>query len=501
MTTRSAPPQPLTGRHDHSGTLTAVLHHHFGGGRRWSVYPDDGASIASWFPGGYEIGGRGYLIDPAFTAADADEASFAVNDVGPGKWRITEASWHRFPWNPRVVYVFDESARLWKRREVAFTATPKPSWGDLRVWAAELGMELWVNRQPQRIGEMIKESRDVLLARGIDHPRGAGVLHTGAGLQHMPALTYRANRSAGAGVRHPRAVMRDKDGGTADLWTQGDAHRVLEDLSDATNTLESARNLIQIRHVALEATIKDPNGGLPAGSDAAAIRKARLDAYNQLFEESQPEKLDALMLAEAKKLGEAADLPDDLDLAKEVLIERVENAATGHQKALKSALTQDAIDNWAACVDQDDALTEIAKECALGSIEIRRADTVEKARAAFGAAKAKIEAVAPLNTPVWKVNNAAASGTVEIAGKSLVAVAAHPAGSGVPGSTVITIWSVRDANGGSPLLRPTIGPPQDDQHAHQFAVIVPDAAKFPVTFDLTAISLCGPSRLRVKLTG
>ena len=240
------------------------------------------------------------------------------------RWRVTQAAWAAFQWNPRVVYVFQEESGQYKRKEIDFVIQPKPSWDELLNWADDLAMQFWKRRQPQRIGEFIKASRDTLLEAGIPHPRGATNLDIGAGLQHMPAMTYLANRSSGAGVAHPRSVMRNVDGELVEIWTETDAHKVLESLADRTNTLESARNTIHIRHVALEAIVKDPRGGLPHGSTEDAVRTARLAAYNQLFEESVPENLDRLMLTEAAKVEAHDDLPNNLPLAKEVLIERLE---------------------------------------------------------------------------------------------------------------------------------------------------------------------------------
>ena len=241
-------------------------------------------------------------------------------------------------------------------------------------------------------------------------------------------------------------------------------------------------------------------------------------------------------------------LAPDLPTLKIQLAEWLESSATGHQKAIKGAFTQQAIDNWATCIDQDNALAEIAKQCTLGVIEIRKADNQswvkagavwkkgnslakhthegegdpkptlgkatdtyvdtasgrKEALAAFEAAKAKIKAVNVLRVPVWKIGSTVhkqAWPKVAVTGRKLEVRAKQPTGKPtIPGGVAITGWGTKYADGskGSANVRTIKDLQQPETHCAE--VTIPDSETKPVIVEIVATNLCGPSTLTITMT-
>ena len=97
-------------------------------------------------------------------------------------------------------------------------------------------------------------------------------------------------------------------------------------------------------------------------------------------------------------------LPDDLPTLKAVYVERLEAAALGRDKALRGHVTNQGVMLHPSCTDQAEAMEAVSVAYFHGTAAIRKADTADKAGKAFSKAKAAIEAVEVLNTPVIKVN-------------------------------------------------------------------------------------------------
>ena len=228
-------------------------------------------------------------------------------------------------------------------------------------------------------------------------------------------------------------------------------------------------------------------------------------------------------------------MPVDLPTVKELLTERLESAAMKRVKEISGAKTQQGVDLPAACVDIADALEAVSRECALGIQEIADAEaalwqktgtawgvttdtpqTVEHegpdapaaalgtdgeyyretglgdAQAAFDAAKAKIEAVTPLNVPVWVSDE----GT--IAGHVVTVKASHPTGTTITGRVTLTLWGATDGNGDPLFLSPRIWRPQNGA-AIAWQAKLPSGVVYPVSASFGARNLCGPSVFKLEI--
>ena len=86
-------------------------------------------------------------------------------------------------------------------------------------------------------------------------------------------------------------------------------------------------------------------------------------------------------------------IPEDLDRAKGVLIERLEAHAMGRIKFLRGAVSQQRIDMQAACNDMETDEKSIALEEMVAQLEIMAAETVEEAKKEFDLGVLKINAV------------------------------------------------------------------------------------------------------------
>ena len=425
-------------------------------------------------------------------------------------------------------------------------ASPKPSWDKV----TDIFVRWWLAGAAQRapISSSLRSARDAVIEAG---EMDADPLHVGEGLVHMPALIQIGANTLAGEIPRRVAMRRARDHEPVEFWTHRDLVAFIGGVAERTNEAESARNLIRKRAEALKAIVADENGGLDPAASIAEKLAARTAAHTSLEALIEPETLPATLASEVAKLRDT--LPADLPTLKLVLAERIEAAATGHQKRLKGALSQQAIDNWAACVDQDRALQEVSKECTLAVIEIERVqeedvawkkvsgawlkktanlpDAYEHegdtgpavalgadgewyrekrghaaATAAYTAGVKAIEAVTAANAPVWKVNDSSvppgAYCCVSITDptiRKLTVTAAHPTAA-VEGNAVITDFTALDDDGKFvPGTKAAYSVPQDDSKAHMIWFEAPGTG--PVTFKMRARNLCGPTELEVKLTG
>ena len=446
--------------------------------------------------------------------------------------RITKADWDGYQWNPPDR---KEAGRIYETADP--DASPKPSWDDFIAWVEE--NDIWKLKHP---ADRDASEASYVLAELTDETAldvGDQELHVGGGLSHMVGLIQMAGDADTAGVSLPAVVLRDSANKPKKVHRQSEVREILRLLSGRENAFESAHNSLRERYDALAARRDDFSL-----SDAERLKAGR-EARDMMA------NYKALLVAEVATFDPDA-LPDDLPTLKAVLVERLEAATTGRQKSLKGALTQQAIDNWAACVDLDEALQEVAKQCVLGGIAIERCeDTIWKraagawavateaadltaepdhegdeapdatigadgdtylqtgtgiaaAKAAFDAAVAEIEVVTPMNVPEWSVDGAEAEGPTPAAAvdKRTATVIARNPNDEIEGSAVIGLYTASYADGSGPVFG--IGfrrlEVQGEPDAHAVFVQLPGSVTKAVRMTIFAKNLCGPSSLELTLT-
>ena len=359
-----------------------VLNHHFSG----HPQPDDGDS-KEWFPVEYRRphDDENYLVPPWITdaslhadnAADLKKvATIFGGHSNENEWTVTEETWGRISWNPRIVYEVgtktvdlgngrSREVRVYNRKEVEFTRSPSPSWRDLQTWERDYQIDLLSSTgNLEYISGIVKDARDTILRMPVTHPvDGEKEIDAGGGIAHMPALAYIAHRSSHAGVLHPRVVLRGSDGGTTDLWHEAETHDFLESMASYTNHIESGRNVVEERIGELLSV---------AASDTATVdeRRRALDDAHAL---TVPSTLDTAILDEARSMVDPDGLPKGLERVKSVLVGRLEAVAMRRVKFIRGAVSQQRIDMKPACQDMGSAENRVANEEMKGQIEIERA--------------------------------------------------------------------------------------------------------------------------------
>lgn len=286
------------------------------------------------------------------------------------------------------------------------------------------------------------------------------------------------------------------------FYTLAELDDFFENLSRAENVVAIARSLVVKKfHGAIKSAERwladdDEYGNTVGNGILEFMLKEITDAGSS--PEAQYAALVDAQMDEARLI--AASLPTDFPTLQAVLCERMEAAATGRQKHLKGAITQQAIDNWAQCAGIDTALQEVSKQCAIACIAIQRATDAAAAQAAFDAGVKAIEAVTAVHTPVWEIDGtgyeANPASPVAISKGSVNVTAKHPDGQMIDGDVVVAFVStkpIRVLRGGLGTLTPV--------SADGGVVAIKDPKPGEtVTVTATARSLCGPSSVEVALT-
>ena len=352
---------------------------------------------------------------------------------------------------------------------------------------------------------------------------GIGNIHADVSMEHMESLIHIASESASAGALPGRSILRDADqkGSVHELWSTGSRLTLLNELAVKADVIESAYNTLRAEYDVLAEKWEDPTGGLPSTATEDEILSAREEAYEKVAAFMRPENLHPRHQKLLSTLAESSeDTPSDLPTLRTVLTERLEAAATGHQKTIKGALSQQAIDNWAACVDMDEALADISRECVLASIEIERAASVGDAKAAYDTGVAAIRSVTAANSPHWTVAwgdeshdvndpfptpGHTAAAWENVPGSAVTVRARHPeqlVGDPIPGNCSISpLSNVVDASTGARVpFTQILRTPSTPAGSHEVTIRVPSTVTDPVTVTVKSRNICGPSTITFTLT-
>ena len=483
------------------------------------------------------------------------------------RWKLTEDGWNNAHWPPVIfgggdlTYHHDGSFKGTIKINEVETDLPKPTWRQVLTVSMERRIRYFRGTQRPLVEYIADASNNALISE-IKAYEPEVSLDPDEGIDHLPAVVHQISRSASAGETNRVSVLRDQDQNPKFLWTETDKTTILDPVAEKSVLVGSAVNLVKGRIRKLEKIAYSLDGGLPAGASEHEKVSARYAALAKATALAQSDKLDSDIVLEMDRI-QGMRLPGDLEKAKLVLAERLEAVATGRQKRLKSALSQQAIDNWAACVDQDTAMQEIARHCALGSRAIAKADNtvweknagawtkssfadfilslppgdrvpgadvqhegegdpdvslgddgefyrdtasgITEAKATFNLFKKEIESVTAANTPWWVVNGVDVDESFparqSVSGRTLRVRAVQPTGANVAGDVDIRpIPLVVDAATGNPALNiRTLRRPADPLE-HEIVIVLPLAVTKPVKVKIEASNLCGPSEIEILMT-
>ena len=380
---------------------------------------------------------------------------------------IDQAKWEAYnTWNPPPGYTEPDP-----------NASPKPTWDEMV--AAEAAWEKWRDLQ----GDLIwAEDRRNLTITGRAElteenqiTMGGAERYVGEGIDHLTGLLQMVEQSNSAGAQLPHVVMRDGQNRPVSLHLQSEVREVLEAVAARENRIESAHNSLMAEFWRLHDIRQDES--LPVGQRYAA----GLDALELL--ENYGESIKPYLAA-----YDPDALPTDLPTLKALLIERIEAAAMARVKEIKGASTQQGVDLPAACLDIANAVEEVSRKSALGIQNIDDAADNAAAQGACNTAVSAVEAVTPLNVPEWVITLPSGTST------TVTATASHPTGQDIPGRVQITKWQVFDADGDPLSWTPII---RRVNNAAELTADIPAGTTYPVTINLSARNLCGPSVKKV----
>ena len=471
-------------------------------------------------------------------------------------WFFGKDEWDAMPWGDDaglwqwttkgIVWLF------WARGGI--TGLPaKPTWEQVFPLLRIARIDHEVERGQGTTRLALNAAKSGVANIPVKHPQSETPLDVGRGIEHMPALMHHIDQAAFAGRTWPPATMRDKDGNTIDLWTIDSAHDLLGPLAAARNSAESAYNVLKKSVAELQKIVADENGGLPPSATADEKLDAR-DAARKSVADIR-ENADKYLADElARHQKRVANGPADLPTLKKNLCERLEARTMAKTKALMKAATQQGIDRGFSCADEERAVKEAARECVLGSLEIKAAqdevytrksgkwglvtnpanlpDTehhsgigkpgtstgadnehyrrtgsgIAAAKAAFAAAVKKIDAITALNVPVWKIGSAQfprPGGSHAITGREVVVDAIQPAVSPpVAGRVTIAAFVKALYADGKEVggIRVVHGSVPGDATAARARVRLPAGETKPVTIAASAQNLCGPTSISITVT-
>jgi len=355
----------------------------------------------------------------------------------------------------------------------AVTITAKPTWDE--IVDAHRKLKLLDTSEADNALAVTPDYRSVLTDASAVTV-GPDSIHVGEGLDHMTGLADMARASALAGAHLPHIVMRDGDQNAHSVHLVGR----LEDILDATrrreNVVESAHNVVMERYHA-QARIRDDETADLDDREAAAAKALEIAKNYKAHLEAEIAAYDP------------DALPSDLGELKAVYIERLEAAANRRVKWFKGVLTQQGVDLDPSCDDEADAIRKVVIAVRHGTGEVNDAGDKAKAKAAFDAAVARIEAVTPLNVPVV---------THAIAGRVVTVTAAHPTGETIPGKVRIEGWSVKGAAVDKVQAKTTLA--TSDTSAAKLALTFAADVTGSVTITVAARNLCGPVSYKATVT-
>ena len=312
------------------------------------------------------------------------------------------------------------------------------------------------------------------------------------GIDRMTGLIQMVENANESGKPIPHIIMRDKNNHLIDIHTQEKIRPLLDALSESKNRVESAHNKVMPKYQAIADRRDDTSQSLDSRILNARLAITFLSNYqSELMKEME--------------LYDADTLPTDLGELKSTYIERLEATALARQKHLRGILTEQGNKLHSSCHDEAQATQHVAATERAAAIRVGGADDADEAKSAYDAGITAINAITPLNTPVWTIDGTDydANHPTEIAleGNSMRVIAKNPDAAGIPEDmdAIMISISSKQSIAFSQTRRTSPDPALARATIIVYALTAPTAGE-TYRFDLTARNLCGPSQVTVALT-
>ena len=367
-----------------------------------------------------------WLVENEGLALPYDQIPFEKHGTRSYLGTITAEMWAVTVWNPPLRYIE-------RHGEVPPDpgASPKPDWETMV--AAERRYYLFhhqVDHIDYPLTEQLPAVREQLSNQAhvtATIPRDGGVdVNIHGGVDRMTGLISMVEDANEANEQLPHIILRDDNDQPIHIHTHTQLRPVLAAMRWRKNIVESAHNVVMEQLASFTTARDDLTKTLDEREEAAAAATALLENY-QTHLQAEIDKFDP------------ESLPDDLDKLRMTLTERLESAALGRSKTLRSMYTQSGTILHPSCRDQAEALEQVTSAQHAGVIEIMRANNAKKIKAAFEAAIKAIRAVEVLNTPIWLEGGNPLVDDSRLEQEIFYIIADHPRnGSTIPGNVAVT---------------------------------------------------------------
>ena len=449
---------------------------------------------------GYMINNKGLI----FPTSPPVESIISVFD-----FEIDQAAWEsdkdgKWSWNPFSL------GGNYPPHDFDPNASPKPTWVELVEVQEEFDAieELEASSFRFNDDDQAQFAKHGAKARVAFCECAIDDIHIGSGITNMTGLIHHVDSANLAGENLPPVHMRSKKGKLKTYLTQKEMRKVLADVAERENIVESAHNALLVKFEETKAIY----------DDATTPAKERLETRDLLrkmvrvstdpateIDTDNPRFYQDFLQIEIDAYNPDI-LPTKVKDLKNVFIERLEGVATAKLAKIKNAATQHGVDLPVSCVDQQGGVTEVSANKQKGHIDILRAKTKKEVAKAFETWCERINNVQILNSPEWWIDNLPARATTKenpivlkdipkTGPVSITIRANHPTGVDIDSNIVITVDSEEWSMGKS---APFTKKEKPVDKAYEITYEISRDYTGTIDIELTAMNLCGPSKLFVK---
>jgi len=356
---------------------------------------------------------------------DSTELRQTPEHLPQGFTEMSREAWAVLPWNPMIGESFTDPK-----------AGNKPTWQSVVERYVQWSVDFNGMDTPGQASEftIFEKTRRIY---NSGHTVDGKLVGIGEGVDHLTAAIYLTQALTTAGeYMYPVVFPLRKNDGEVAALTQSTLRSTMTKITASRLLTENSMHSVLREYRKCQDTFNDTTASYDDRYQAGLDMDEIADQYESLLQKEMAKQI-ASPLTPTILSG-----PNG---ARQFYLEQLESAATGHQKTLKGAITQQAIDNWATCLDMHKSLEKIALECAAATIEISRATTIAEAKTAYDAGVKAIQAVTIVNTPVWTINGKPPQSAY--AQRRVRVRADHPEGTTIAGNVAIGAYSIVDSKG------------------------------------------------------
>ena len=403
----------------------------------------------------------------------------------------TKTGWDGYRWNPPQGWPYLTRADD--------NAAPKPTWEQVYDWTLEYRLR---NYELRNSGWTTAQSTfnlnvDAIANAPVSVDSVGSNIHTGSGISRLGGLVHKHANAGVPGQGFTRSVMRTPTHETRHIWTTGHLQDLLAAAMLQHDETESARNIVLAQLQALQNKVDDSTLSLAERHNAMAeIRTIAADP--------------AAAIETARTTLRSETLPTDVNLAREVLNQRLEAASAEQRAFILGASDRQGALVYSSCTEQLNALKSIALLRQEALIDLMRETTVAAMLTRATTAIDQMRAARVVNSPAWRDGTGA---NLTLTGDSYAVTYTYSAAN----KEVAVIRAVSASlSGGKAAIESAVGYSHpdlfehtlrtvaSDKNAHEVVITYTGAAAPPAgseyDFEFIARNKCGPSKLTMTVS-